>query len=150
MRGALAFLGRDDRGRRYLHLRLWRLWVDLYRWADRRRCRFGLLSAVALLLAGCPRGHLGEDCRPDGTCFAGLACQHTGTKGSGSRVMECYPPPAAKTCGGDADCFCEACLRRCGDAGVKLCAYSDVSVWGSKPTVCECRADGPRLLRAEK
>lgn len=52
----------------------------------------------------------------------------------------CYPKPEAKTCNGDADCFCEACLKRCGAAGVKRCEFTDVTVWGSRPTVCECRS----------
>lgn len=95
------------------------------------------LIFAALALAGCPAatGTLGGYCFGDGTCSApALSCQASGDG------MRCWPKPEARTCNGDADCFCEACLKRCGDAGVKRCEFSDVSVWGSKPTVCECRS----------
>lgn len=94
-----------------------------------------LLFLAALALADCTRGNLGENCNADGTCNTpSLACRPD-SNGHG-----CYPKPEAKTCNGDADCFCEACLKRCGAAGVKRCEFTDVTVWGSRPTVCECRS----------
>ena len=68
-----------------------------------------LLFLAALALADCTRGNLGENCNADGTCNTpSLACRPD-SNGHG-----CYPKPEAKTCNGDADCFCEACLKRRG------------------------------------
>lgn len=88
--------------------------------------------AALVLLCACSRGNLGDDCNPDGSCNSPhLAC-------SG---LTCQIKPEPKTCTSDADCFCERCMARCGTAGIKVCAFTDVSVWGSKPTVCECRTE---------
>lgn len=97
------------------------------------------LILYVVLLAACHRGDIDEDCNPDGTCNAPqLSCQHFG---NGPRCS-IRPPEDKRTCHSDADCFCEHCLTRCGSAGIKMCAYTDVSVWGSKPTICECRETG--------
>ena len=88
--------------------------------------------ALVMLLSGCPEpGTLGAECRPDGTCNGStLRC---------ASDARCWSVQPELVCSGDADCFCDACLKRCGSVGIKRCEYTDPSVWGSKPTVCECR-----------
>ncbi len=94
---------------------------------------------AALFLAACHKGGLEEDCNPDGTCdFQDLECQ---PGGMGYRCFVRVRPSPMAVPRSEADQFCEMCLKRCGAAGLKHCAYTDVTVWGSKPTVCECRGD---------
>lgn len=87
-----------------------------------------------LLLAGCHTGDFGEKCNKDGSCNSPtLAC---------NAWDECKPKPEpapARRCNYESECFCFTCADKCGEAGVKECAYSDTSVWGSKPAVCECK-----------
>lgn len=84
---------------------------------------------LVLLISACSTGYLGEPCDPDGTCRSpALFCSSSGF---------CYAKQAQYT--SDADRFCADCLTRCGSVGLKRCEYTDPTVWGSKPTVCECR-----------
>lgn len=95
-----------------------------------------LTAALTLISMACSKGGLEEECYPDGTCASpNLECQ---LGGIGHR---CFPRQKQLLVTSDADRFCEICLKRCGAAGLKHCAYTDVTVWGSKPTVCECRGD---------
>lgn len=98
-------------------------------WTKRWRVSVERYVLAIFLLTACHRGDYGEECNADGTCNApALVCNG-----------RCWMRPPASTCSSEADCFCDACLKRCGSAGIKRCEFTDVSVWGSKPTVCECR-----------
>lgn len=95
--------------------------------------------ALLLLLCSCNKhtGLLNENCNPDGTCSSpNLEC-HSWSNTSECRAKE--PPVAPFRCRGDAECFCLTCNDNCADAGIRTCAFSDTSVWGSKPSVCECK-----------
>lgn len=93
--------------------------------------RFTCIFACLLFACEVP-GTINATCRPDGTCVSPtLVCD--------SVWGVCRAKEATATCHNDADCFCEACLQRCGNVGLRRCEYTDPSVWGSKPTVCECR-----------
>lgn len=96
-----------------------------------------LAAALILFPLACSKGGLEESCYSDGTCASpNLKCD---LSGMGYR---CFPRQEVKGLEtSEADRFCEVCLKRCGTAGLKHCAYTDVTVWGSKPTVCECRGD---------
>jgi len=89
---------------------------------------------IVLLLVGCHTGNFEEECNKDGSCNApGLEC------GWGGKCRVKEPPAPPRRCIYESECFCFTCADKCGDAGVKNCAYSDTSVWGSKPAVCECK-----------
>ncbi len=95
--------------------------------------------AATLLMIACHSGGMEEACNPDGTCnFPNLEC---GPGGFGYRCFVRVQKNPTVTFRSEADIFCENCLTRCGVAGLRHCAFTDVSVWGSKPTVCECRGD---------
>lgn len=90
---------------------------------------------LTLFFIGCSvPGTLNEPCKSDGTCNSPhLTCNQRGY---------CMPPIAAppdRRCYYESDCFCVTCSEKCSSSGVKLCAYSDTSVWGSKPSICECK-----------
>lgn len=96
---------------------------------------FKLNAIIATLaLTACHQGNFGEECNKDGTCnFQNLECSVVGV---------CRTRTAARSptrCGSESECFCVTCADKCADAGVKQCAYSDTSVWGSKPSTCECK-----------
>ncbi len=95
-------------------------------------------SCVALgALSGCGKpGEPGEDCLPDGTCTGKLECVRWG--GSPRCQPPSAPPPPQRP---DAERFCAECLRQCGTAGLRACEFADTTVWGSKPTRCECRSE---------
>lgn len=93
--------------------------------------------ALLVLLASCHShtGDLKEDCNKDGTCNSPeLMCGIFG---------ECHFKPMLETgprrCSYESECFCVTCAEQCAPAGVKQCVYSDTSVWGAKPAVCECK-----------
>ena len=91
------------------------------------------LIIATLFLAGCHTGDFGERCNKDGSCnAAGLECYY-------SECSVKRAPERPKNCAYESECFCVTCADKCGDAGVKICAYSDTSVWGAKPAVCECK-----------
>lgn len=94
-----------------------------------------------IFLAACvpTTGNIETDCNHDGTCNSpGLSCQQ-----NLGGYFRCYPKPSppdpSVRCHYQSECFCMTCADKCGDAGVKQCAYSDTSVWGAKPAVCECK-----------
>ncbi len=90
---------------------------------------------LLLMLTACGYGNLGQDCKPDGTCNStSLVCSPYSNT---CRVKTADPPP--KKCSYESECFCMTCAEKCGDAGVHLCSYSDTSVWGAKPAICECK-----------
>jgi len=94
-----------------------------------------MMFLVACNLPSPPQGNLGERCKPDGTCNGeSLEC--------GVLTNECHARPKPRPtsrCTFESECFCVTCAEKCGEAGVKTCAYSDTSVWGSKPAICECK-----------
>lgn len=92
------------------------------------------LGLVALFLIGCHTGNFDETCNKDGSCNSqNLEC------GIYDKCVVKQPPAPPRRCYYESECFCVICAEKCGDAGVKVCAYSDTSVWGSKPAVCECK-----------
>jgi hypothetical protein len=97
------------------------------------------LAAFVLFVAGCASaGDLGGPCNKDGTCnSANLACKES--LAAGARCFAKTPEEMPKSgCRYESECFCVTCAERCGATGVKSCAYSDTSVWGAKPALCEC------------
>jgi len=95
-----------------------------------------LLALTATLLACEQKGGYDEACLVDGGCVdPGLACNDITHK----CLMRPTPRPASLRCTYESECFCVACVDRCGDAGMRSCNYSDTSVWGAKPATCECR-----------
>lgn len=96
------------------------------------------------MLAGCHKvdiGGIGEACRSDGSCNSELleCLRWTGN----GPYYTCQPkrPVTLRIeadCSGTEDCFCHRCNKSCA-TGVKICAYSDTSVWGAKPSTCECK-----------
>jgi hypothetical protein len=94
-----------------------------------------ILLITLALVAGCHTGDLGENCNKDGTCNGtNLTC----SAWSGVCAKKTDPAPPSR-CNYESECFCVTCAERCGASGVKSCAFSDVSVWGAKPSVCECK-----------
>lgn len=101
---------------------------------------------IAVLLIACvpPRqkGNMGDECKPDGTCNNELVCI---PKWNGNicdiKTVEnsAQIPSPPRNCYYESECFCTTCAEKCGSAGVKSCIYSDTSVWGSKPAICECK-----------
>ena len=95
------------------------------------------LPLIVLFLVACNfhTGNVDESCNPDGTCNSpNLECW--------SLSSRCHAKELRNTsarCSYESECFCVTCADKCGEAGVKTCAYSDTSVWGSKPAVCECK-----------
>jgi len=88
-------------------------------------------------LVGCQNhpGDFGGACNKDGTCNSpNLECDNWMHS---CRVKT--PPEEPGRCKFESECFCITCAEKCADAGVKECAYSDTSVWGSKPAICECK-----------
>ena len=82
-----------------------------------------------------PVGTLGARCKPDGTCLG----EHLRCNAWSECVAE-NAPPASAGCYREGECFCKRCAESCGaDGGMKVCSYTDTSVWGSKPSTCECR-----------
>jgi hypothetical protein len=95
----------------------------------------GILSTGGLPKKG--KGNLGQQCREDGTCNSpNLVCLSTLEE---SYLCGLVVPKIDRSCTSEPDCFCETCLKRCGTSGIKRCEFTDTTVWGSKPTVCECR-----------
>lgn len=101
------------------------------------------LLLLALFAIGCgvkSTGYLGEHCNSAGDCNSPrLSCQHT-FNGEWQCAVKSEPetgPP--RRCSYESECFCVTCAERCGASGVKTCAYSDTSVWGAKPALCECK-----------
>lgn len=93
---------------------------------------------LAVAFFACHKGSVDERCNPDGTCNgSNLECRYSGGGASACSVKEAPPPP--RRCYYESECFCVTCADKCADAGVKNCMYSDTSVWGSKPAVCECK-----------
>lgn len=92
-----------------------------------------LIFLIAILgLTGCHSGDLGEFCNPNGSCNSGsLECAQHGTC-----VIKRSETSGLKY---ESQLFCASCTESCGSAGMKSCAFSDPSVWGSKPSTCECR-----------
>lgn len=92
-----------------------------------------LVSVVSTF--GCHTGDYNESCNADGGCNdPGLKCDEDWRK--------CHLKPEPKQsnkCNYESECFCLTCADKCGSTGVKTCAYSDTSVWGSKPALCECK-----------
>lgn len=97
------------------------------------------LVCLAILSLGCERGDLGTPCNKDGSCnFDTLQCIVPSNE---CQIKPPPPPPAKpKRCDYESECFCMTCADKCGPRGVKKCAYSDTSVWGSDPAICECAA----------
>jgi hypothetical protein len=90
---------------------------------------------LAFVLFGCHTGDFDQPCNKDGSCNGpNLVCDRGWEK-----CMVKEPPRAPGRCSYESECFCVTCADKCGDAGVKTCAYSDTSVWGAKPAVCECK-----------
>jgi len=93
-----------------------------------------------LLLTGCSTGGVDEHCNPNGTCNSeNLSCINNGSSAVCKPKMA--PSPPAR-CRGEADCFCLTCSENCGGR-FQTCAFSDTSVWGSKPAICECGEKKP-------
>ncbi len=92
------------------------------------------LSSIMLLIACEPRGTIDNDCTPDGKCIGQLECF---TWGDRSTCRAPKSPEPKKRCVFESECFCVTCADHC-EHGVKVCDYSDTSVWGAKPAVCEC------------
>lgn len=91
-------------------------------------------ALFAVLIIGCHTGDFDQDCNKDGSCNSpNLECKSWGRCG----VKD--PPHTPGRCSYESECFCVTCAERCGDAGVKVCAFSDTTVWGAKPAVCECK-----------
>ena len=95
--------------------------------------------ALLLLVCSCNNhpGDVDQRCNPDGTCNGTmLRCETRGVQAI------CYPIPVERPAvhyRTDAEKFCDNCGQNCSDAGVRTCAYSDTSVWGAKPALCECK-----------
>jgi hypothetical protein len=91
---------------------------------------YALLSASLL---ACHTGNFNESCNKDGTCnSSNLICNQVVCI-----VKEAPSPP--RRCFYESECLCVTCSEKCGEAGVKECVYSDTSVWGAKPSACECK-----------
>lgn len=91
------------------------------------------LFILCIFIVACHTGNFREECNKDGSCNnANLVCLNgwCETKPPSKEPGRCYY---------ESECFCVTCADKCGDAGVKTCAYSDTSVWESKPAVCECK-----------
>lgn len=93
-----------------------------------------LITLVIIIsISGCHTGDLGEECNKNGTCNSpNLECL------SDISSPHCWIKREKTECNDPADCFCKRCLEKCSGA-FKRCEYTDTSVWGSKPTVCECK-----------
>lgn len=93
---------------------------------------FFLLMFV-LISCGFP-GALNEPCKSDGTCNSpNLMCSRNGY------CVSLAAKEPARHCHFESECFCVTCSEKCSSSGVKVCAFSDTSVWGSKPAICECK-----------
>ena len=100
------------------------------------------LASLLFLLVACNShtGDLREHCNPDGTCNSTNTSCQSDLMGEGYYCfLKPAPPDPNRKCYYESECFCVTCAEKCGEAGVKECAYSDTSVWGSKPAVCECK-----------
>lgn len=91
------------------------------------------LFSLCFLIISCHSGDFREQCNKDGSCNGkNLKCI--------DGWCELKPPSVeSDNCIYESDCFCKTCANKCGDAGFKNCKYSDTSVWGSEPAVCECK-----------
>lgn len=96
---------------------------------------------VLLCLLGCEeRGFVDQPCNNNGTCNDDkLICMVIQHRGHFCMLKTDNLEFIKSTVGEDSIRFCNYCLQHCNVHGVKICAYSDTSVWGSKPSVCECR-----------
>lgn len=99
------------------------------------------LSGLVLVFMciGCEhRGGVDELCLVDGTCISELKCTLVGWQ----HLCRLVPPPPTTLrparCNYESECFCTTCADHCQN-GVKTCSYSDTSVWGAKPSLCECQ-----------
>jgi hypothetical protein len=91
--------------------------------------------ACFLALASCDTpGAVGAPCNPDGSCAGPLLRCHTN-----SRCYAVQPERTLPTCGHESQCWCVTCAEKCGANGVSRCTYSDTSVWGAEPSVCQCK-----------
>lgn len=96
-----------------------------------------IFACTYLLACNVPneRGNFKKPCNHDGTCNSdNLECNNL--------TSECSlkeKPVILNECRYESDCFCLGCAKRCGNGGVKSCVFSDTSVWGSKPALCECK-----------
>lgn len=101
-----------------------------------------ILFTFIIALYGCDSmyhtGRLNDTCNADGTCNApALECRNDGA-GASCHVKN-IPDTEIKRCAFESECFCMTCADKCGDGGIKACIFSDTSVWGSKPSSCECK-----------
>jgi hypothetical protein len=98
-----------------------------------------VFAVIANIAWGCNmhRGDLGETSNKDGTCNSpSLYCSDMFDR---CTAVDRPLSPVNHNCAYESECFCVACAEKCGEAGVKTCAYSDTSVWGAKPALCECK-----------
>lgn len=97
-----------------------------------------MLLGTVFLLTSCGDaqvGDVGNRCNSDGTCNSpNLECRAV----RASTVFECVPK-GHRGCQSRSECFCNSCAEQCGKKGVERCVYTDTSVWGAQPTVCECK-----------
>lgn len=92
-----------------------------------------LFLLMCIIMAGCiQKGAYHRPCTDEGKCNQSMVCN------SGFCMLpeELKPKENPYDLAGN---FCTKCLTQCGAAGLKRCEFSDTSVWGSKPSVCECR-----------
>ncbi len=96
------------------------------------------ILVTLLFLSGCHTGDFEENCNPNGGCNSDkLECGWFAGK---CRVKtEPQAIDKERRCSYESECFCVTCADKCGTSGVKTCAFSDTSVWGAKPAVCECK-----------
>lgn len=98
-------------------------------------CSFSLFACTIR-----DRGEFYGECNLDGTCnHPSLKCNDYRNE---CRVDEKKREDPSR-CQYESECFCDRCGVNCAGFGKSLlrCDYSDTSVWGSKPAVCECGSD---------
>lgn len=108
------------------------------------------LALLIAMLAACSRESLGTlkgPCKPDGTCNSpNLECRRNYDWGPDyicvidySKLTANPTDSNAVNWNSEATQFCNKCTESCGASGLKECHWADTTVWGAKPTVCECK-----------
>lgn len=78
-------------------------------------------------------GHLNEPCNRDGTCIgADLFCHDVQPGAVPGHEYRCVAAGESRS---QADEFCDNCVNRCGDAGMKSCSYTAPG----EQAKCECK-----------